>query len=267
MPDDREELLLMDFVEAAAEAARLGGRILQDWSQKFTAWEKGPSDLVTEADQSSQEAIFQFLRDQFPDHNFLGEEGLNHSSGDSPYCWIIDPLDGTANYVHRFPYYSVSIGLEKNGELIAGAIYDPTRDEMFLAGLGAGATRNGEPISPSSVETVSNALCLASLPSKVDRDHPAVKKFVAMLEVAQVVQRTGSAALNLCAIACGRADVFWAERLNPWDMAAGVLIVQEAGGRVTKSDGTRFQVRQPTLLATNGILKRDELIEKLQTAG
>lgn len=242
----------MSFREIAVDAARLGGRILEEWRPRFTAREKSPSNLVTEADLASQQAIFEFIRERCPDHRFLGEEGLCHDEGDSPFRWIIDPLDGTSNYVHGFPYYAVSIGLEQMGRLIAGAIYDPCRDEMFSAEAGGGATRNDEPIQVSDATDLSDALCMASLPVKSNRGDPAVQRFLRVLEAAQHVQRTGSAALNLCGVACGRVDAFWSTSLHPWDMAAGVLIVREAGGEATKTDGRAFDVNSPDLLATNG---------------
>jgi myo-inositol-1(or 4)-monophosphatase len=240
------------FLETACEAARIGGGVLQSWRHKFTAREKNPSDLVTEADVAAEKAIFEFIHARFPDHRFLGEEGLNRNDGDSPVRWIIDPLDGTSNYVHGFPYYAVSIGVEQDGRLVAGAVFDPTRDEMFAAAVGQGATLNGEPITVSSQGDLSFALCMASLPVKVDRKHPAVQSFLRVLEAAQHVQRTGSAALNLCGVACGRVEAFWSTSLKPWDMAAGAVLVREAGGRVTTAGGAAFDVNQPDVLATNG---------------
>src|SRR5690606_12532652 len=138
--------LKMDFLQAAEQAARLGGEKLEEWGEKFTAREKSPANLVTEADLASQKAIFEYLHGLYPDHRFFGEEGLLVDGGDSPYRWIIDPLDGTSKYVHRFPYYAVSIGLEENGRMRAGVIYDPNRDELFAAEAGRGATLNGSPL-------------------------------------------------------------------------------------------------------------------------
>lgn len=237
--------------DVADEAARLGGRILQEWRAKFTAREKSPKNLVTEADIASQQAILQFILARYPDHQFLGEEDLCRA-GSAPYRWIIDPLDGTSNYVHGFPYYAVSIAVECAGELVAGAVFDPNRDELFSAARGAGATRNGERMEVSSPRELSQALCMASLPMKANRADPPVQRFLKLLEAAQHVQRTGSAALNLCGVACGRVDAFWSTSLMPWDMAAGVLLVREAGGVVTATDGGVFDVNKPDLLASNG---------------
>ncbi|MEZ6068158.1 MAG: inositol monophosphatase family protein [Planctomycetaceae bacterium] len=239
------------LLSTATEAARLGGGVLQSWSTRFTPREKSPANLVTEADEASQQAIVEYIDQRHPGHAYLGEEGLRRDT-DSPYRWIIDPLDGTSNYVHRFPYYAVSIGLEQAGELIVGVIYDPNRDEMFAAAKGQGATLNSEPISTTVESDVGHAMCMASLPIRAGKEHPAVQRFLRVLDVAQTVQRTGSAALNLCCVACGRIDAFWSSSLNPWDQAAGALIVREAGGRVTKVDGSTFDVNAPDLLATNG---------------
>lgn len=253
----------MRFRELAEAAARLGGGILQDWAGRITATEKSPKNLVTEADLASQRAIHEFLVRECPGHGFLGEEETGLSSSASDYRWIVDPLDGTSNYVHRFPYYAVSVGVEHLGTLIAGAIFDPTRDEMFSAARGAGATANGRPIVPSSTERLGQAMAVASLPPKTTPESPEVRRFLRVLSHAQTVQRTGSAALNLCYVAAGRMDAFWSTTLKPWDMAAGVVIVEEAGGKVTAIDGRPFQVETPSLLATNGRGLHDELTAQL----
>lgn len=252
----------MDFVAIAAEAARIGGGILQDWAERFTVNEKGKWDLVTEADVASQEAIHEFIAGQCPAHGFLGEEGLQVGS-DSDYRWVIDPLDGTSNYVHGFPYYAVSIGLEHQGELVAGVVYDPTRDELFAAAKGGGATRNGQPIQVSTTDTLQRTLAMASLPVGAGRDHPGILRFLSALEQLQHVQRTGSAALNLCAVAYGAVEVFWSVSLKPWDMAAGALIVREAGGTVTQLDGGLFTIEQPNILASNGTGIHEEMQQVL----
>lgn len=241
----------MDFLKVAEEAARVGGQILMDWRERFTAREKSPANLVTEADIASQRAIHGLIREHFPDHQFLGEENLSEVT-ESPYRWIIDPLDGTSNYVHGFPYYAVSIGLEEGDRMIAGAIYDPNRDEMFSAAVGAGATLNGRPIRVSQVSSLADAMCMASLPIKAARDHQAVRKFLNVLEAAQTVQRSGSAALNLCSVAVGRVDAFWSTSLSAWDMAAGVLLVREAGGAIGRTDTGEFSVHRKDVLAWNG---------------
>jgi myo-inositol-1(or 4)-monophosphatase len=255
---------MQEFLAAAQEAARLGGAILQDWARRFTTREKSPANLVTEADLASQTAIAEYLQQRFPQHHLVGEEDLQVNRGDSEFRWFIDPLDGTGNYVHGFPYYAVSIGLEVAGELAVGAIYDPTRDEMFSAARGAGAHLNGQPIHVSETAQLSAALCMASLPPRADRDHLAVRRFLCALSRGQSVQRSGSAALNLCSVACGRVDAFWSNSLYAWDMAAGVVLVREAGGQVTTTGGGPFHVLQADLLATNGTALHAEVVELLR---
>jgi myo-inositol-1(or 4)-monophosphatase len=247
------------FLAPAEEAARAAGRVLQDWAGRFTVSEKGPADLVTEADVASQAIIHQILSARFPDHAYLGEEGLQSSPGAADYRWIIDPLDGTSNYVHRFPYYAVSIGLECRGELTAGVIYDPTRDELFAAARGAGATLDGRSICVSRTRPLSQAMVIASFPPGVTADSLPIKRFLAVLPHAQTIHRSGSAALNLAYVAAGRLDAFWSTSLKPWDVAAGALIVAEAGGRVTNMNGGALDIGVPDLLCSNGTGIHEEL--------
>lgn len=249
-----------DWLEAAERAARLGGRILLDWRSRITVTEKGRADLVTEADFASQQAIHDLLHEAFPGHGFLGEEGLARTyDDDCPYRWIIDPLDGTGNYVHGFPYFAVSIALEERGRLIVGVVYDPTRDELFAAGPDRPTTLNGSPVRPSVVSSLSGAMAVASLPVGTTRDDPAVRRFLDVLPLAQSLQRTGSAALNLAYVACGRIDGFWSSSLKPWDMAAGHVLVERAGGKVTRADGRPVDVAVPDIVATNGTALHEEL--------
>lgn len=251
---------MLEYVQTAEEAARRAGHILRAWSSKFTVREKSRSNLVTEADEASQAAIFDFIRGRYPQHGFCGEEGLSVTETDSPYRWVIDPLDGTTNYVHGFPYYCVSIGLECRGEMIVGAVFDPVHDEMFLAVRGEGASLNRRPLRCSSINELSQSLLIASLPVATIGSDDAVRRFLNVLPHAQSVQRTGSAALNLANIAAGRLEGFWSTSLKPWDMAAGILLVEEAGGRVSKIDGSQFQLEHPNLLATNGSAIHDQLL-------
>lgn len=254
---------MLEFLQAAEEAARLGGQVLRQWQAKFTVREKSKANLVTDADFASQRAIHDFLRRRFPQHGFLAEEDLLEAGGNSSFRWIIDPLDGTTNFVHGFPYFAVSIGLEHDGELVAGAVYDPSHDNMFLAAKGCGASLNRRPITASGVSQLDQALMIASLPVATDPNDISVRRFLKMLRHAQTVQRTGSAALNLANIAAGRIDGFWSTSLKPWDMAAGVLLVQEAGGTVTRIDRTDFDVDVPDLLASCGGI-HEELSDVLQ---
>ena len=246
--EDREEW--SRALAVACEAAKVAGGILQDWRKRFSVSEKSRFNLVTEADFAAEEAISKILQWEFPEHAYLGEEGLNRSGKESAYRWIIDPLDGTGNYVHGFPYYCVSIGLEQDGQLVLGVIYDPNRDELFHAVRGRGAFLNGETIRVSHADSLSQAMCVASLPVNSDPKHPAVARFLAVLPEAQSVQRLGSAAMNLAYLACGRLEAFWSTTLKSWDMAAGALIVTEAGGQTTRLNGEDLDVHRLEILAT-----------------
>jgi myo-inositol-1(or 4)-monophosphatase len=254
---------LNELAQVAEEAARIGGDVLREWSEKFTVSEKGPADLVTEADIASQTAIHEFIHTRYPQHSFLGEEGLSKNSGESGFRWIIDPLDGTTNYVHRFPYYAVSIGVEHHGELVVGVIYDPNRDELFAAVRGGGSTLNGQPMRVSRFSPLNQAMVIASFPPGVRADSPAMMRFLKVLPHAQTIHRSGSSALNLAYVAAGRLDGYWSTSLKPWDMAAGIVLVREAGGRVTKLDGSPIDHHMMSLLATNGTAVHDELVALL----
>jgi len=246
-----DDVARADLLSIAVEAAHAGGEILQDWVGRFSVREKKRADLVTEADHASQQKIFDMIAQRYPNHGFLGEEGLNKAAQNSDYRWVIDPLDGTSNYVHGFPYYAVSIGLQKADELVAGVIFDPNRNETFAATKGGGATLNGQPISTSGESNMAMAMAMASLPVGADRNHPAVSRFLNSMNHLQTVQRSGSAALNLACVACGRIDAFWSTSLKPWDVAAGVLIVQEAGGSVTDLAGGAVDIMESSLIAAS----------------
>ena len=251
---------MLEYLSSAEEAARLGGQVLRSWANRFSVKEKSRANLVTEADFASQQAIHGFLSRRYPHHGFLGEEELNDGRPDAQFRWVIDPLDGTTNYVHGFPYYCVSIGLEKDGELIVGAIYNPVSEEMFLAAAGHGATVNRQPLKCSQVNSLAEAMLIASLPVATSPEDEAVMRFLRVLGHAQTVQRTGSAALNLAYLAAGRIDGFWSASLKPWDMAAGVLIAKEAGASITSLDGGRFRLDVPSMLATNGTGLHNQLV-------
>ncbi|HUQ69816.1 MAG TPA: inositol monophosphatase family protein [Planctomycetaceae bacterium] len=255
---------MREYMQAAEEAARIGGQVLRHWASKFTVREKSRANLVTEADDASQQAIHDFLSRRYPQHGFLGEEGLDEARPQSSFRWVIDPLDGTTNYVHGFPYYAVSIGLEQNGELIAAAVYNPTSEEMFLAAVGQGAWLNRQPLRCTTIDSLSEAMLIGSLPVASDPNDISVQRFVRMIGQAQTVQRTGSAALNLAFLAAGRIEGFWSTSLKPWDMAAGVLLVTEAGGKVTRLDGGPFRLMEPDLLASNGTALHEALSLRLR---
>jgi myo-inositol-1(or 4)-monophosphatase len=250
-------------LEVAIEAAREAGAILQEWAGRFTVTEKSRANLVTEADFASQKAIHRRIHGRFPTHNFLGEEGLAETNSASEWRWVIDPLDGTSNYVHGFPYFAVNIALEYGKDLMVAVTFDPTRDELFTAIRGEGAFLNGQPIQPTRVSDLRDAMVVASLPVACRPEHYAVQQLLNVMPHVQTVQRTGSAALNLAYVAAGRIDAFWSGSLKPWDMAAGVLLVQEAGGRVTRMNGEPIDIEIPDLLSSNGLPIHDALQQLL----
>lgn len=220
-------------------AARAGGRVLLDWVGRFRATTKGPRDLVTEADYASQREIRRIVAEAFPDHGFVGEEADagdgQPPSGHAGHAgrgtrWIVDPLDGTTNYVHGFPAWCVSIALASGDDILAATIFDPLRDECFTARAGGGARLNGEPIRTAAVTDPAAAVTALSFPPQVAANAPAVADFLAVLPHVHSVRRTGSTALNLAWLACGRLHAFWARRIACWDAAAGMLLVREAGG-------------------------------------
>lgn len=233
------ETQIRQFIEASQVAARLGGDRLVQMMGTAKVSEKAPKDLVTEADLASQFAIEEYLLAQFPDHILVGEEDTQNSTAlnDEKFCWIVDPLDGTMNYVHQLRSFSVSIALRYRGELIAGTVYDPLLDECFSAGKGIGAMLNGVPITTSRCVTPDDALIVCSFSSSVDRHHPEVERFLRVLGNTASIRRLGSAALNLCYVACGRTDAYWATGLKCWDVAAGFLILEESGGKLNCIEG------------------------------
>lgn len=242
-----------DSLAVCIEAARAGGRVLTEWLGKFTASAKGPRDLVTEADLASQRAIKRILLDAFPDHGFIGEEAIaDDRAADAGLRWIVDPLDGTSNYVHGFPAYCVSIGLAHDDDLLVGAIYDPVHDELFTAQRGGGAACNGRPIHVATKTDPIDALVAVSFPPHVTRDSAAVADFLAVVPHVHSIRRTGSTAINLAYVACGRLDAFWVRRIACWDVAAGLLIAREAGatiGSFSGDAGAQVSLAAPAFIA------------------
>jgi myo-inositol-1(or 4)-monophosphatase len=238
-----------DFITTCEEAARLGGGILLDWRSRFVVQEKGPADLVTEADLASQEAIRRLVAKRFPQHAFLGEESPEFSALDSPHCWIVDPLDGTTNYVHGLPNYAVSVALAQGGRVVAGAVFDPVLGECFTAADGQGAYCNGKRLATSGLAELSRALVAISFPTRINRDSPEIQALLAMLPHCQAFRRMGSSALNLCYLAAGRIDAYWSTSTKVWDVAAGILMVREAGGHVTGPAGGPFDLASGDFMA------------------
>lgn len=247
---------LNEFCQAACQAAFLGGQVLTKWLGKTSPQKKGFRDWVTQADFESQEVIKNFLEQKFPAHRFVGEEDLpedsskeNSSASDEEFCWIVDPLDGTTNYVHQLRSFAVSIGLRRGNETIVGCVLDPIADETFAAISGQGATLNGKPIKTSGAEAIGDALFVFSLGRGCNRDDPQVIRFLNILEEAGSIRRLGSAALNLCYVACGRTDGYWATKLKKWDVAAGWLIAQEAGATIKDFTGKPLDIEKPFFCA------------------
>ena len=256
------------MIELAMRAAREAGAILRDFERRgFEVTRKGRINLVTEADHASETHIKELIAAQYPHHRILAEEsGASDSSGTgSDYCWIIDPLDGTTNFAHGLPCYAVSIGIERGGEMVAGVIYDPTRDQLFAAQRGAGAHLNGDRIKVSDVGRLERALLVTGFPYDVrEKMSDYLPAWTTFLERAQGVRRLGAAAIDMCYVASGYFDGFWEFGLHPWDTAAGWIIIEEAGGRVTNTGGAPFNNSSPSVLCTNGLI-HDEMLQALSS--
>jgi myo-inositol-1(or 4)-monophosphatase len=249
----------MHFLETAVEIAREAGALVANFHQRHIPFEiKGEFDLVTEADRASEKLIVERLRTQFPSHAIVAEEGGGHESS-SEYRWFIDPVDGTTNFAHGFPAYNVTLALEKSGELIAGVIFDPLRDEMFTAELGSGAYLNGRRIHVSGARRIADALTGTGFPSRKRHQDVNIHFYYQLAMGSHGVRRAGAAALDLAYVACGRLDLFWEFQLNPWDMAAGALLVREAGGASTDMRGAPLDLRGPHILADNGLVHAETL--------
>ncbi len=247
--------VLEDYLDTAERAARAGGEILTAMQGSIHARAKGRNDLVTEADLASQQAIRDILLGRYPEHGFVGEESEGATddlarSLDDPdrrdsFRWIVDPLDGTTNYIHGMPHYCVSIGLEQSGELLVGVVFDPVSGECFRAVRGGGAELDGKPLEVSGCQQVNEALIAFGFAPDVRPDAPEIAQFLAIMHACRSIRRMGSAALNLCYIAAGRMDAYVAGCAKAWDVAAGALIVREAGGHITGIDGGTFDLRHP----------------------
>jgi myo-inositol-1(or 4)-monophosphatase len=262
------ETALQTFVPKAAAIAREAGAQLRAYFLEGVETEyKGDVDLVTVADRAVEKLIRGRLREVFPEHGVYGEEGTRERL-DAEYRWYVDPLDGTTNFAHGFPHFSVSMGLEHrphgtkpedDGTLVAAVVYDPMRDEIFTAERGRGALVNGKPARVSRVDVLAEALLATGFPSRKRHSSPNVHFYHEFTLRSHGVRRAGSAALDLAYVACGRLDGFWEFNLNPWDTAAGILLVEEAGGRVTDFAGAHYRLASDEILATNGRI-HDELI-------
>jgi len=241
-------------LEAARDVAREAGNILKrDYRRRGAVSFKGEIDLVTETDTASQVLIHDRLAALFPGDDFLAEEGLRNITG-AEFRWIIDPLDGTTNFAHRFPWFCVSIGLERRGALVAGVVFNPMSGELFSAEAGGGAFLDGDPIRVSSVGDLGRSLVATGFPYDIRESRTNIAAHDRFLLAAQAVRRCGSAALDLCYVACGRFEGFWELKLNPWDTAAGAVVLAEAGGRLTDFQGHPADIYVPELCASNGLI-------------
>jgi len=241
----------------AIETAREAGHLLLEKFGRITSInKKGDINLVTEADLASEALIIERVRSYYPRHSILAEESGEAviKGGDSTWKWIIDPLDGTTNYAHGYPCFCVTLALEHNGEIVIGVTYDPTREELFAAEKGHGATMNGKPIRVSAAEKLSESLLVTGFPYDFKSRPNFSRHFTDFLMSSRGVRRDGSAAIDMAYVACGRFDGFWEEGLNPWDVAAGYLLIEEAGGHVTFYDGSAYSIYRTPIVGSNGLI-------------
>ncbi|MGI8854548.1 MAG: inositol monophosphatase family protein [Thermomicrobiales bacterium] len=247
----------IEFRNVAIAAAREAGaaiRAVAEAGVREVAFKgEGKRDLVTEADKRSEQIIIDAIQSRYPDHRILAEEGTS-TGGEGDYRWIVDPLDGTTNFAHRYPLYCVSIAVERAGETVVGVVYAPYMDELFVAVKGGGATLNGAPIRVSGVTELIGGLLCTGFPYRLDGPTNNLTNWGNFVLRTQATRRDGAAALDICYVAAGRFDGFWELNLQPWDMAAGALVVQEAGGTISDPSGNPYRVDGNDIVASNGHL-------------
>ncbi len=257
---------LQTYLQTCEKAVRAAGATIQGWIGKTSVQHKGPADFVTEADFAAQEVVKTTVLQAFPQHSVLGEE--DQLAGDTPsrteYRWIVDPLDGTTNFVHGIPHYAVSLALEHRGQILVGAVFDPSLDECFTAALGQGAFLNGRPIHTSDATQLSEVIAGTGFPAKLQPHSPDLLVFNKALFRCQGVRRTGSASLNLCDVAAGRFGVLWGFSTKIWDIAAGVLLIREAGGVVTSPEGGPLDLGSGRFLASANPALHQQLLEMVR---
>lgn len=246
---------MQSALETACEAARIGGQILREKLGKVASREKAPADLVTDADLASQKAIEQLLTSRFPNYAFMGEESSQDQRtaalATGKPVWVVDPLDGTANFVHRLPGFSVSIALVEGDEPTVGVVYDPLQDVMYAANATGQVTKDGKPIKNSGCTELNKAMVCCSFRPGVNRYDIEVEQFLRVLEHSQSLRRLGSAAMNLCYVAEGCLDSYWAASIKVWDVAAGYLIAKNAGAHFNQLDGSHFDLWNPRFVASS----------------
>lgn len=251
------------YMKVAIRAAYASGLLIKRSVGKVSKISyKGKDNIVTDVDKASEKLIIRMLLDAFPCHSILSEEDDPIDSG-SEYRWVIDPIDGTTNFAHAFPFFCVSIALEKLGDIILGVVYDPMRDEIFTAEKGKGALLNGKKIKVSQIDKLGGSLLATGFSYGVTRKDRNISHFRNLLAKTQAIRRAGSAALDACYVACGRFEGFWEMNLQPWDTAAASLIVEEAGGVVTKFDGKPYSHYDKNILATNGRIHK-QMVKSLK---
>ena len=250
----------------AIETARDAGQILlEKFGRKIDISMKGDINLVTEADLASEKLIIERIRSYYPKHAILAEEAGDAVllDGVNTWKWIIDPLDGTTNFAHGYPCFCVTLALEHDGEIVLGVTYDPTRNELFAAEKGKGASLNNKPIRVSETEKLADALIVTGFPYNFKEKPDFTRHLTDFLLHSRGVRRDGSAAIDMAYVACGRFDGFWEEGLNPWDVAAGLLLIEEAGGQVSYYTGEKYNIYSPPILASNGLI-HGEMMRVLQ---
>lgn len=256
------------FLETAKKAAKESGKIQMEYFEKEReiSTKSSETDIVTQVDMLCQDAIVKIIKESFPDHNFLGEEGLEEANN-SEYTWIIDPIDGTVNYTHRLPLFAVSIALKKDKDIIVGVVYVPILDEMFWAVKDQGSYLNGKKLSVSQNSTLKQSVVATGFAPDKDRNSDNnTKEFCAVTKRVRGLRRLGVACIDLAYAAAGKLDGYWEMYIKPWDIAAGVLILQEAGGKATTMDGEELQFEEKTsIIATNNNIY-EELFEVLKNA-
>jgi myo-inositol-1(or 4)-monophosphatase len=248
----------MSYLETAEAIAREAGALLMSYFGRVGFQLKGEFDLVTEADKASEKLVVERLVKHFPSHSIMAEEGGGHESP-SEFRWYVDPLDGTTNFAHGYPVFNVTLALEQAGEMIAGVVFDPTRNEMFRAEKGGGTYLNADPVHVSKANRLEDSLVSTGFPSQNRHSNANIHFYHQMAMSTHGVRRGGSAALDLAYVSCGRLEAFWEFGLKPWDLAAGTLLVKEAGGTYTTMYGKPHRIGAGTLLADNGLIHEETL--------
>jgi myo-inositol-1(or 4)-monophosphatase len=254
--------MITDLVNISKEAGQL---VKEKFGKNLEIeFKTNELNLVTEADKASEKLITDFIKKKFPSHGVLAEEGSEINTS-AEYLWVVDPLDGTTNFAHGLPIFSVSIGLQKNGQTIAGVVYEINQNIIYAAELGSGATANDKKIKVSTNSILAHSMLVTGFPYDI-KDNPdyAFERFITMIKSSRAVRRLGSAAIDFCYLAKGAFDGFWEVHLHPWDICAGKLIVEEAGGLITDFDGRRIDIYSKRILCSNGKI-HDQIIEKLKT--